>query len=82
MVQKLDNMGLKYFRANPDVWIRHEIKYYGMEYYEYILVYIDDLLSIYMHVIEVLQEIQCTLNLCNNKVENNSNSIGASLKQK
>ena len=44
--QKLDDMGLTSWHENTDVWMRLAVKYYGMEYYEYILLYIDDLLAV------------------------------------
>ena len=39
---------LKYlpFRADPDVWMRKARKYYGTEYYKYMLLYVDDCLAI------------------------------------
>ena len=33
-------------RADPDVWMQKAIKYNGIEYYEYMLLYVDDCLAI------------------------------------
>jgi hypothetical protein len=32
--------------ADPDVWFRGAVKSVGMQYYEYLLVYMDDMLMI------------------------------------
>ena len=41
--------------ADPDVWMRPSILPNGEEYYEYILVYVDDLLIISHRGIEILE---------------------------
>ncbi len=40
----LHSMGFKPTFADPDVWIRHASRPDGHEYYNYVLVYVDDLL--------------------------------------
>ena len=42
----LDDMGFKPSNANPDVWIRPAVKPNKEEYYEYILIYVDNILAI------------------------------------
>ncbi|MGH7974101.1 MAG: hypothetical protein ACREBR_01145 [bacterium] len=42
----LRELGFKSSLGDPDVWLRSAVKDDGTEYYEYILVYIDDLLII------------------------------------
>jgi len=44
--ETLYGMDFKPTLADPDVWYRPAIKDNGMEYYEYILVYVDDILAI------------------------------------
>ena len=44
--QQLRDMGFTPSRADPDVWFKAAVKPGGIEYYEYILVYVDDILSI------------------------------------
>ena len=39
-------MGFKSTNIDPDVWLRPAVKPDGEEYYEYILVYVDDILAI------------------------------------
>ena len=52
-----------------------------LEYYEYLLVYVDDLLALSMTEIEVLQEIQGALKFNNDNIENTINYLDARLKQ-
>jgi hypothetical protein len=42
MVQTLCNAGFAACKAVPDLWLRPEVKPDGMEFYEYILCYVDD----------------------------------------
>lgn len=42
----MDEIGFKSSEADPDVWMRPAVKPDGEEYYEYILVYVDDILCI------------------------------------
>ena len=49
-------MGFKFYQDYSNVWIVPAVKYYGMENHEYILVYVDGLLAVYMSDLEVLQK--------------------------
>jgi hypothetical protein len=42
----MEHMGLRSCRADPDVWIRENNDHTGAEFYEYVLIYIDDILAI------------------------------------
>ena len=55
MAKKLDEIGLKSSPVDPDVWLRPVIKPHGEEYYEYILVYVDNILAISMNPTEILK---------------------------
>jgi len=44
--QTLSELGFKSSLADPDVWMKPAVKADGTKYYEYILVYVDDQLSI------------------------------------
>ena len=48
-----------------------------MEYYEYILVFFGEILSISINVIELLQDIQGTFNFMDDNIDNPSNYVGA-----
>ena len=78
--QNLDWMGLKYCQADPEIYIRPAVKYYGMEYYKYILVYVDNLLAVSTNVIEALQDIQGGFKFNNNNIDIPSNYLDAGFK--
>ena len=42
----MDHMGYKLYLANPDLWMREDKMDNGTEYYEYILLYVDDCLVV------------------------------------
>ena len=79
---KLDEMGLKSSVAEPDVWMRPAVKPDGEEYYEYILIYVDDILKISMQTRYVMEDIEQRFKLKNDKVEEPSSYLGARLKKK
>ena len=43
MAKKLDEIGFQSSPADPDVWLRPAVKFNGDEYYEYVLMYVDDI---------------------------------------
>jgi hypothetical protein len=47
LAEALDAMDYKPSYADPDVWLRPAVKPDGFKYYEYILCYVDDVLSIF-----------------------------------
>ena len=46
MAKKLDEIGFKSIPADTDVWIRSAIKPDSEEYYEYVMIYVDNILAI------------------------------------
>ena len=46
LADTLVDMGYRPTKADPDVWIRPAVKANGFEYYEMVLCYVDDILSI------------------------------------
>ena len=50
-------MGFQSTLADPDVWIRPATKSNGFEYYEYILVYVHDQVTISEHAREITQQL-------------------------
>ena len=46
MASLLYDIGYTPSKADPDVWMRPEIKLNGTEYYKYALIYVDDVLVI------------------------------------
>ena len=69
MEKKLDEIGFKSSPADPDVWIRPAIKPYDEEYYEYVLMYIYDILAISIDPTEILKSMEVnTVNYKNGKI--------------
>ena len=42
----MTKLGLQSCKADPDVWFRPSIKSDGTDYYQYVLIYTDDILAI------------------------------------
>ena len=47
LAQTLRDLGYVSFKDDPDVWLKAKTKTYGIEYYAYVLVYVDDLLHLH-----------------------------------
>ena len=56
MTQKSEILGLNSCQYDPDVCKRPSVQDYVMEYYEYILVNVDNILYVSMNALKVLQE--------------------------
>ena len=82
LAQRLDEMNFKPSMADPDVWLRPAVKPDGEEYYEYILCYVDDLLSISLNADKVLKEVAAVLPLKKNKIAPPEFYLGARLERK
>ena len=82
MADKLDDMGFKSYLADPDIWMRPAVKPDRGEYYEYILMYVDDILAISMQPRDVMKDIERRFKFKNNKVEEPSSYLGARLQKK
>jgi hypothetical protein len=46
MAEKLTELGFMSSLADPDVWLRAAVKSDAEEYYEYVLMYVDNILAI------------------------------------
>ena len=82
MAEKLDSMNFKSSMADPDVWMRAAIKPDGEKYYEYILVYVDDILSVSYDPIEPMKEIQRDLKFKKDKIAPPEFYLGGKLEKK
>ena len=69
-------------KADPDVWIRPAVKANGFEYYEMVLVYVDDILCISDEPKATMRGIQATFKLKDDRIEKPENYLGAQLTQK
>ena len=75
------DFGYKPTRADPDVWIRPAVKPCGFEYYEMMLVYVDDILCISANPRATMHGIQETFKLKDGKIEKPDTYLGAQLKE-
>ena len=80
IAEKLDEIGLKSSVADPDVWLRSGKKEDSNEYYEYVVLYIDDILAISTDPLSVLKSLEGdTVKYKNNKIEPPKINLGAKL---
>ena len=83
MASKLEELGFKSSVANPDVWMRAATKENGEDYYEYILMYVDDILAISRDAKALLISMEGgTVKYKNGKIEPPDTYLGARLFQK
>ena len=82
MADKLDEMRFKSSVADPNVWMRPYVSPDGEEYYEYILMYVEDILAISMQPRDVMKDIEQRFRFNNDKVEEPYSYLGARLQKK
>ena len=82
MAEKLASMGFQSSMADPDVWLRAASKNDGESFYEYVLMYVDDILSISCDPRTILEEIQGTFKFKNGRIETPEFYLGAKLQRK
>ena len=79
LAEVLYDMGYHPSYADPDVWMRPGIKPNGFEYWELVLCYVDDVLSISYDPMKTMRQIQAKFKLKDNKIEDPKNYLGAEL---
>ena len=79
LAETLHDIGFKPTKADPDVWIRPAVKLGGTEYYEYIMCYVDDILSVSHDAKSILQSLQGQFKLKGDKIEPPGMYLGAQL---
>ena len=82
MAEKLSELGFQSSMADPDVWLRAAVKGDGERYYEYVLMYVDDILAISCDAKSILEDIQKTFKLKNDRIEAPEFYLGAKLQEK
>ena len=80
LAETLHDIGFKPTKAHPNVWIRPVVKLDGSEYYEYIMCYIDDILSVSHDTKSILQSLQGQFKLKGDKIEPPDMYLGAQLR--
>jgi len=82
MAEKLTEHGFQSSLADPDVWLRAATKADGETYYEYVLMYVDDILAISQYPRTILEEIQKTFKVKDDKIDPPEFYLGAKLQEK
>ena len=79
LAETLHDISFKPTKADPNVWICPAVKLDGNEYYEYIMCYIDDILSVSHDAKSILQSLQGQFKLKGDKIEPPDMYLGAQL---
>jgi hypothetical protein len=79
LAEHLHSMDYRPSYADPDVWMRPAVKKNGETYYEYLLAYVDDLLSISMDPMKTMRQVQKKFKLKGDKIAPPEDYLGAVL---
>ena len=79
LAERLYEIGFEPSKADPDVWMRPGVKPDGFEYWEYILVYVDDVLCVSHDPLKTLQALQKFFKLKGDKIEEPEMYLGAEI---
>ena len=82
MAEKLTQLGFQSTLADPDVWLRAATKGDGERYYEYVLMYVDDILAISCDPKAILEDVQKTFKFKNDAMDPPEFYLGAKLQEK
>ena len=82
LAETLDEMGFRSSHADPDVWLRPAVKPDGEKYYDYILCYVDDILTISLEPERPMNDIGKAFKFKKNLVEKPDIYLGAKLEEK
>ena len=82
MAKKLDELGLKSSKANCDVWLRPAVKGSGKEYYEYVMLYVDDVMVASHQATKVMEDLGRGIKYKDDKIEAPDSYLSAQLAQK
>ena len=81
LAEKLDSMSFKSSVADPNVWLRPAVKPDKEEYYEYILVYVNDIISVSHAPMGIMDEITSTFKFKGDKCVEPEIYLGARLQK-
>ena len=79
LAETLHDIGFKPAKADSDVWICLAVKPDGSEYYEYIMCYVDDILSVSLDAKTILRSLQGQFKVKGEKIEPPDMYLGAQL---
>jgi Reverse transcriptase (RNA-dependent DNA polymerase) len=77
----MSDMGFASTRADPDVWIRPNVKVNGERYYERVLIYVDDILCVSHDPRAVMEVLRKTYRLKDESVGPPTRYLGANIKR-
>ena len=79
LAETLHDISFKPMKADPDIWIHPVVKPDGSKYYEYIMCYIENILSVSHDAKSILQSLQGQFKLKDNKIVPPDMYLGAQL---
>ena len=79
LAETLNDLNYKPTKADPDVYLRPAVKNNGFKYYEYVLVYVDDVLCMSDQPQITMKGIQDNFKIKNDKIEEPSMYLGAEI---
>ena len=80
MAKNIDEINFKLCAADPGVWLRPGVRLEGTEYYEYILMYMDNILAISVDAMKILKILEGnTVQYNNNKIASPDMYLGSKL---
>ena len=79
LAEHLHSMDYRPSYADPDVWMRPAVKPNGETYYEYLLAYVDDLLSISLNPMKTMLRVKDKFELKGDKIAPPEDYLGAVL---
>ena len=79
LVETLHDIGFNPTKADPDVWICPAVKPDGSKYYDYIMCYVNDILSVSLDMKSISQSLQGQFKLKGDKIEPLDMYLGAQL---
>ena len=79
LAETLHHIGFRSSKADPDIWLRPAVMPNYQTYSEYILCYVDDILSVSLDATSILKSIQVNFKLKDDKIEPPSDYLGAVL---
>ena len=83
MAKNLDEINFKLCVADPDVWLRPAVRPDGTEYYEYILMYVGNILEISVHATKILKILEGNTGQYKNiKIASPDIYVGAKLQER
>jgi hypothetical protein len=80
MASTLQSLGFKGCLADPDVWLRPACKPDGTKYYEYVLIYVDDILVVLHDPEKVMDMLSEHYTLKKGSVKTPTEYLGAEIK--